>query len=78
MFKGEVEPLHKVLRVKVVHAPEKEVVHAPLVVHEEDKGSSRHGKYLDEATRKKYRKEWMKVKRAVKSGRAEAWPLNPV
>jgi hypothetical protein len=34
------------------------------VVHKETLGSSRHGKYADPEARKKYRREWMRKKRA--------------
>ena len=45
------------------------VVHAPeLVVHEKERGSSRHGKYLDLAKRREYRRKWAVTNRAKLKG----------
>ena len=46
------------------------VVHAPVVVHAEPAVvvHTRHGKYADLEARRKYRREWMRLRRQSKGG----------
>ena len=64
VFKDEVKPLNEVLRVRVVTAVVTPPETKPVVV-------TRHGKYRDETKRAEYLRNYMRTKRAVKSGRAE-------
>jgi hypothetical protein len=65
-------------KAMVVHEPELVVHKEELVVHSGSSqpevvvhaGSSRHGVYLDVEKRKVYRREWMRMRRALKSSGA--------